>query len=539
MFIPLTIAILRGALSPAFLAGKGLSSGKLQQAVRMLRLLPDSAEGVALLLQRVFEECQVHVELPASRFSPSCCRLQRSGDTACLCRLRKDEMEYYSLHLAYGDEPATVQGVFYQALLHAESRWLRLLLQEEIPRIYSDADARMLLCEVLEEIYSVGADADEAALRGFMPEVCLLLKGALASLYLDLTVDFGYLLEPMDYLDYHSLLADARYLHSFDEREAWEYDACQMGNRACGLVASEKASRREHEALRLYEKMQALCEGMGELPPSSPLCRGMILLENFLFCLFCDLLADADKERGLRMLFDPEKLACWGIELRDNLYAGHLRSREGRSACHCVQRQLDKRCFTFLSPRLQGEGSIPRMLRAYLCRNKELYEENYARSFISIHSADPLTTVPVAVTGMRNPRQDEIHSLLGFLDYMTATADANAGDKNRKKTKKGQEKKPTPAIVLEKLFFVFLCSGDIDANCCKSVVVCAGRLEVVYGAIFYYQKKRGGKVEDYARFLLAVCADTNTELKNMIKNANRYRDAYETYAAEQHMKLLA
>lgn len=230
MFIPLTIAILRGVLSPASLAGKGLSSGKLRQAVRMLRLLPDSAEGVALLLQRVFEECQVHVELPASRFFPSFRHFQRSDDTACLCRLRKDEMEYYFLHLAYGDEPATDQGIFYQALLHAESRWLRLLLQEEISHIYSDADARMLLCEVLEEIYSVGADADEAALRGFMPEVCLQLKGALASLYLNLTVDFGYLLEPLDYLDYHSLLADARYQHSLDAREAWEYDVYQMGN---------------------------------------------------------------------------------------------------------------------------------------------------------------------------------------------------------------------------------------------------------------------------------------------------------------------
>ncbi|WP_025834228.1 hypothetical protein [Bacteroides rodentium] len=538
MFIPLTIAILRGVLSPASLAGKGLSSGKLRQAVRMLRLLPDSAEGVALLLQRVFEECQVHVELPASRFFPSFRHFQRSDDTACLCRLRKDEMEYYFLHLAYGDEPATDQGIFYQALLHAESRWLRLLLQEEISHIYSDADARMLLCEVLEEIYSVGADADEAALRGFMPEVCLQLKGALASLYLNLTVDFGYLLEPLDYLDYHSLLADARYQHSLDAREAWEYDVYQMGNKACGLVASEKASRREHEALLLYEKMQILCEGMGELTASSPLCRGMILLENFLFCLFCDLLADADREKGIRLLFSPDKLACWGIGLRDNLYSDHLRSREGRSACYCVQRQLDKRCFTFLSPRLQGEGSIPRMLRAYLCRNKELYEENYARSFISINSAAPLATVPVAVTGM-NPQQDEIHSLLGFLDYMTAATDANADGKNRKTTKKEQEKKPTPAILLERLFFIFLCQGDISAKYCKSVVICAGRLEVVYGAIFYYQKKRGGKLEDYARFLLTVCADTNTELKNMTKNANRYRDAYENYAAEQNMKLLA
>lgn len=87
--------------------------------------------------------------------------------------------------------------------------------------------------------------------------------------------------------------------------------------------------------------------------------------------------------------------------------------------------------------------------------------------------------------------------------------------------------------------FIFLCQGDISAKYCKSVVICAGRLEVVYGAIFYYQKKRGGKLEDYARFLLTVCADTNTELKNMTKNANRYKDAYENYAAEQNMKLLA
>lgn len=530
MFIPLTIAIFRGALSPAFLAGKGLSSGQLRQALRQLRLLPDSAEGIALLLRQVLKDCRVDVELPDSRFFPSFRHLQRSDGTALLCHLRTDEMEY-TLHLSYSDRPATAQSLFYDALLCAESRWLKLLLREEIARMQADEDARLLLCGVIEEIYLTGAETDEAARRGIMPEVCLQLKGALASLYLDLTVDFGYLLHPMDYLDYRSLLSDARYLHPIDEREAWEYEVYQAGNEVRGLVASEDAVHREQEAMHLYGRMRNLCGDMGELTSSSPLCSGMILLENYLFCLLCDFLPD--KEKRIRTLFDSEKAARWGIELRDNYYSDHLGSTEGRSAGYCVQKRLDECCFAFLSPKLWGEGSIPRMLRAYLLRNKELYEENYACPFLPVKTGAALTTVPIAATGIGNPLPGEIHALLGFLDYMTVKADKNTGKK------KGPERKPTPAKLLENLFFSFLCDGTINADYYKSVVICAGRLEVVYGAIFHYQEKRGGRREDYAKFLLAVCADADTKVDTMVSNVARYKDAYEEYAAEQNLKLLA
>lgn len=533
MFIPLTIAIFRGALSPASPAGKDLGAGKLQQAIRRLRLLPDSAEGIATLLRQVLEECGIDIELPSPRFFPSFRYLQRSGDTALLCHLRTDEMEY-ALHLSYCDTLSTARNSFYDALLAAESRWLRLLLREEMARMQADDDARLLLCEALDEIYVTGAEADEAARRGFMPEVCLQLKGALASLYLGLTVDFGYLLQPVDYLDYRTLLSDARYLHSIDEREAWEYEVCQTGNEAIGLVASENAAGRRQEALHLYGRMEELCAGMGELTVLSPLCRRMILLENFLFCLYCESLPD--KGKCARKLFDPEETARLAIDLRDNCYSGHLGSTEGRSAGCCVQKYLDESCFAFLSPRLGGEGSIPRMLRAYLLRCKELYEENYARPFIAVRPDTALTTVSVAAAGVGNPLPGEIHALLGFLDRMTAKADRNTG---RGKRGTGKERKPTPAKLLENLFFTFLCNGEINADYCKSVVICAGRREVVYGAIFHYQEKRGGRREDYAKFLLTVCADADTKLETMVSNVGRYKDAYEEYAAEQNLKLWA
>ena len=78
----------------------------------------------------------------------------------------------YTLNVLYCEEQPTLRYHFYSALLCAEARWLKLLLKERISQLRSDTDARLLLCEVLEEVYDTGVLVDEASRRGLSAELC-------------------------------------------------------------------------------------------------------------------------------------------------------------------------------------------------------------------------------------------------------------------------------------------------------------------------------------------------------------------------------
>ena len=261
MFIPLTIAIFSGALSPSCLEGQHYISARLQQATWKLEDLPGESGELTGRLREILSDWHVDLPCPSFDFLPSASHFPDFNATAALCRLRVEEMEY-TLNVLYCEEQPTVRYLFYSALLRAEARWLKLLLKEKISRLRSDIDARLLLCEVLEEVYGTGVLVDEASRRGLSAELCGQLKGALASLYLELTINFGHLLQSADYMGYRYLFNDARYFHPVRECEVLKYDILQAGNRVKRLVSMDLTERCEADAMRLYADLVALLAGI-------------------------------------------------------------------------------------------------------------------------------------------------------------------------------------------------------------------------------------------------------------------------------------
>lgn len=193
MFIPLTITIFSGALSPSCLEGQRYVSERLQQSTRKLMNLPGSLDGLTDQLKEILSDWQVDLPVPSFLFLSSTSPFSDFDATAVLCRLRVEEMEYVAT-VSYGEQQSTPRYYFYKTLLQAEARWLNLLLKDRISRMNSDHAARLLLCEVLEEVYCTGVAMDDACRRGVSSELCGQLKGALASLYMTRLIDFGYLL---------------------------------------------------------------------------------------------------------------------------------------------------------------------------------------------------------------------------------------------------------------------------------------------------------------------------------------------------------
>lgn len=193
MYLPVTNTIFSGALSPSALDGQHSIDEHLKQDVRRLENLPSRLDGVSALLAGVLEGWKV--EMPPFPFS----FYRRTDLSFCyelytpLLGLREDELDC-ALRLSGYMEIATTRYNFYAALLKAESRWLKLNLWEKIQSLHSDNDSRIMLVEVLDEIYDTYTLLRDHGARKIQVTVSRQLHVSLAMLYLDLTITFGSLL---------------------------------------------------------------------------------------------------------------------------------------------------------------------------------------------------------------------------------------------------------------------------------------------------------------------------------------------------------
>lgn len=522
MFTPLTIAIFSGALSPSCLEGQRYLTGRLQQATRRLMDLSGTAEGLTAQLREVLADWQVELPLPSFLFLSSPSPFSDFDATAVLCRLRMEEMEYV-VTVSYDEEPDTPRYSFYKALLRAEARWLDLLLQEQIGRMPGDAAARLLLCEVLDEVYRTGVMIDDACQRGIPAGLCRQLKGALASLYLTLTIHFGHLLQPDDYMDYRYLLSDVSYLHPIRESEALEYDILQAGNRVKCLLGGGITPGHESAALQLYGCLAGLLAGL-EPPPhgDARLWRGVTALENFLFFLFSGL--PLHEDRLYEALTDPDWINACLTDLCFRQYAGHLHYNEGRGASHWIIRKQKERCLTFLSLQIAHGMSLPRQLRSYLLRRQQLYEENYSRAFISILPAENLSFVPSRPSGAGLPDEGEVHAFLAFLYRVTDS-------------KGTYLMSPEHVQWSEDAFLLFLQSGQVTTLRRNRVKVLRNYAGVLYGLFFHYRQRRGGWDKQAYALFLATVFDADVQPENLISNSSRYIKAYEEFAEKERLRL--
>lgn len=475
--------------------------------------MPGSPGELTKCLREILADWHIELLLPSFDILPSASHFSDFNATAVLCRLRAEQMEYV-LSVSYCEEQSSCRYHFYKSLLRAESRWLKSLLKERISLLHSDRDARLLLCQVLDEVYDTGVRVDDACRQGFSAELCGQLKGALASLYLELTIDFGHLLEPTDYMDYRYLLSDAHYLHPIRESERLKYDILQAENQVKRLVCTGATEERGTAALLLYDKLLGLHVSLN-LPTQSDagLWQGMVVLENFLFLFFNEVLPD-EKDLYSHLLDKEWSDACL-VDFCTWRYARHLQYAEGRGASQWIFKKLNERCFGFLSPLVTCEVSLPRLVRSYLLQKQELYEQNYSRAFIPIQSGEKLSIASSRSLGAKLPDEGEIHSLLAFLLNGT---DANGVSLML----------PEHVQWLEEAFFSFLQSGQIGVIHKNGVKILKGYAEVLYGLFFHYQQLRGGDRMEYAVFL-ATILDVDVQPKNLVSNCKRCMDAYEAF----------
>lgn len=523
MFTPLTIAIFSGALSPSSLEGQHYISARLQQATWKLKDVSGAPDELTGQLREILSDWHVDLPCPSFDFLPSVSHFPDFNATAALCRLRVEEMQY-TLNVSYCEEQPTVRYCFYGTLLRVEARWLKSLLKEKISQLRSDTDARLLLCEVLEEVYGTGVLVDEASRRGLSAELCEQLKGALASLYLELTINFGHLLQSTDYMGYRYLFNDARYFHPVRECEVLKYDILQAGNQVKRLVSMDLAEKHEEVAMRLYDDLVALLAGL-KLYSHTEAClwQGVVALENFLFLLRGSL--RSDDKISYRQLVDEQWMRTRLNDLCNDQYAGHLHYNEGRGASQWTLRKLNEPCLGFLSPFVAYEASLPRRLRSYLLSRQELYEQNYSRPFISILPDEKLSIPLSRPLAVQLPDMGEVHTLLAFLHKAPGTRGVCLMSHEHVQW-------------LEDDFLSFLQSGQISLAHKNRVKILKGYVEVLYGLFFHYQKHRGGDKRNYAIFLASML-DVDAQPENLVSNYKRYIEAYEAFVSKENLRLIS
>lgn len=427
-------------------------------------------------------------------------------------------------HLTYVDLPDTPLHRFYDTRLQSEAFRLKERLNRQVALCPSEVDARLLLCRVLEELYDTGVRMDEAVRRHVQPQLCGLLKGVLASLYLELTVDFGHLLDEGDYSDYRCLLADVRYRHPVDEDEALRYDIMQKGNRVKRLSREPDTARCEEQASRLYAELLPLLARLNRTQEQEPaLWQGVVALENLLFLL-----------RGPYRPADALHYELWVDEqwmqgclshLRDNHYDGHLGYSEARGAAQWVMRKLDEPCLAFLSPRVPGKASLPRRLRSYLLDLQALYEQNYAASFVPVCPDGKLVMVGVDGRIPSRPDAAEVHALLEFLRV--------------KRDKTGVRLMTDEHVQwLEEDFLAFLQGAALPVEHLNRVKIRSGYAEKVYGLFYHYVKVKKGDKRGCWVFLSSIL-DVDTTAEDMYKNSARYLKAYLAFAKEENLPLIS
>lgn len=519
MFTPLTIAIFSGALSPSCLEGQSCISGRLQQAAWRLKSVTGALDELTGELRVILSDWQIELPLPSCDFlsfpySP----FADAEATAALSHVREAEMEYV-LSVTYCEEQPLASYTFYDALLKAEARWLKLWLHDCIGRLRSVRHARLLLCRVLDEVYATGVLIDDACRCGLREGLCCQLKGSLASLYLMLTIDFGHLLQPADYKDYRTLLSDASYQHPICKGDALTYDILQSQNRVVKLFSDHHAATAAstyQAATRLYEQQSALFVALGEpFPTDERLCQGIVALENYLFLYLSKL---PIREGNLYLqLIDRQWMNDCLNDLCEQQYGGHKSFIEARGASDWVGRRLNDSCLSFLHPKLLGECSIPRCLIGFLHRKERVYHDAFSQVFVPTLPEKQLTMVPSDSIGAGRPDVDEIHRYMAFL---------HQAKHNGKRWMTDEQ-----ADYLEESFITFLQQGTVNLTCCKKVKVLKDFSGVLYGLFFHYCELKGTRSKrECAQFLVTVI-DADMQVDNLKKNAVRCIRCYKNYVA--------
>lgn len=515
MYLPLSFAMFGGVLSPSSLERCPYLSESLNLAIGRLRLLPASlpelTKSIESTLSALGLRLRLRLPVPVKDLSFD------FDNRATLCQLRYDEMEYV-LDLSYAEPTGRSIEAFYDALLRAEARWLRRSLAECIGQLSSDRKARQLLCEVLDEVYATGARADEMERCGWTPGLCKLMKGALASLYLELTIDFGHLLEPMDYLDYSTLLRDPCYSHSASPVERQEYEIRQMGNLVKRLLGYKETDVGEEDARALYEGLAELLSSLlPELADRPGLWKGVTVLESFLFLLYSGI--SCQGETPYRLLSDPRRTTEMLDELYRTRYSTHQKMREGRLAAQWIEGKMREYCFGFLQQKLTHCGSLPRYLYGYLQRQLQVYEEHYDSTFVIIEEREKMSIAPMPSSESEEKDSQDLYDALAAL--------------GRTVDDKGERLMNEESLNLLKSNFIsFRQTGKVEASCCHRIKLPNRHTEALYGIFFEFCRIHKGEKKAYAKFL-SLMSEAVVDVDNLMKNSRRYIRAYNAFVEKR------
>lgn len=527
MYLPISLSIYCGALSPSVLESRRCTDDCLRKDIRRLAVLPATLPELIELLTDVLRN--YGVDFPAYTFISSPPQADFCGADlySPLNALRQDELDSH-LRLSTDMEMLTLRHAFYNALLRAEARCIKLSLEERIARLRSDNDARVLLLRVLRQIYTLGCQVG-------IDSVCINMS--LATLYLDLTIAFGFLLRPTDYLDFHDLLCDPHFRRCILPGEEEKYIILQDENLVKALVNGREvrfleeyfsaaraaspadASLLEERAGQLYEELAVLVVGLSFVPAAHhPLLRGLTALENHLFFHYSGL----QQEGGDRFarFTDGSWISLRYTDLCSSRYGDDKRYVEARSAYDWVTAQLNKPCFSFLHPGITLADSLPRRLYAYLLERKQLYAEHFASSFAPVQPVKDLPVVSLQHDASMAVDETELHSMLAFL-YKQSTS---------------WLLQPAQARSLEVFFVHFLRTHTIiTLSATKKIKIRSGFSELLYGLFLYYCSKRGVKAEECAKFLIEVF-ETQATLQTFYKNgSHRYIQKYMAFCRENSL----
>lgn len=524
MYLPISRSIYCGALSSSALEGHCCTDECLRKDTLRLALLPATLPQLIELLTDVLRN--YGVDFPAFPFSSSLPQadLGDADHYSPLHALRQDELDSL-LRLSADTQKLALRHAFCDALLRAEARWLKLSLEEHIARLRSDNDARVLLLRILHEIYTLGSQVgiDSGS-----------INVSLATLYLDLTIAFGFLLRPTDYLDFHDLLCDPHFRRCMLPDEEQKYTILLDENRVKALVnglevrfledqffvaraaSPADASMLAERAGRLYEELSVLIAGLSFVPAARHrLLRGVTALENHLFFLYSGIQPEAGN--CFARLTDGNWIALHYYNLRSGRYADDKRYVEARSAYDWVTAQLNEPCFAFLHPGIALRDSLPRLLHAHLLERKKLYAEHFASSFAPVQPGEDLSVMCKQPDASLAVDETEVHGMLGFL-YEQSTSWLS---------------QPVQAKSLEIFFCHFLRTHTIiTISATEKIKIRNGCFELLYGMFLYYCSKRGVRAEECAKFLAEVF-ETQATLQTFYKNGtHRYIQKYTAFCRE-------
>lgn len=528
MFLPISRSIYCGALSPSALEARHCADECLRRDVQKLMFLPFCLAELTKLLSDVLRSYGAEFpSFPAVSSFPAN-KMYYPDFYSPICAMREDELDCM-LRLAPGMEVLTPRYSFYSALLRGEVRWLKLNLAQQIEMLRSDNDARILLLRVLDEIYSLVGQV------GDFPGG---LKVALGALYLDLTIVFGSLLRSTDYLDYHAIQCGVCFCQRTLPDEERKYAILQNESQVKSIVnhqeirfleeythsscttSSMTAAVNEECAGRLYGELAALTT---ELPADSAcqnrLWRGITALENHLFFLYSGL--PVENGDHYSMFTD----GCWignrFIDLRRGYYSKDRDYSEGRTAYDWIDSQLDEHCFTFLSPLIAPEDSLPRRLRIHLLKRRGIYKEYFVSTFPPVGGVEELSTVPVKPFTSKVVDDAEVHRMLAFLHEDSSSWLLQSGQAQR----------------LETLFCHFLHTNKITPVPTKEKLkIRSGYSEQLYGLFLHYCDVRNGDADNYAKFLMETLV-TQATPQTFYKNGARYVRKYTAFCKQHELDI--